>query len=176
MYTNLLCMWEHVWHCLLPHNAPMAGKKCSVHVYTCTVSQCKINRTNSTDSGIVTVLLYKQEWCMLCLRHKSFGPTLQRSEGVLGSEAAQSCLSLCQEFSHSFPHKVIHVCHLVSALANHLLEYRRPQLLKCSQSLASCYSTTCEALCNALWYLLCSRWLHLQGGVYVGGPWLESWS
>ena len=56
MYTNLLCMWEHVWHCLLSHNAPMIGNEWHVCVYKCTVSQCTINCTNSTDSGIVTVL------------------------------------------------------------------------------------------------------------------------
>ena len=34
----------------------MVGNEWRVCVYKCTVSQCKINRTNSTDSGVVTVL------------------------------------------------------------------------------------------------------------------------
>lgn len=54
---------------------------------------------NSTDNGLVTVLLYKQVWCMLCLRHKSFAPTLQSWRRVSWAvKLPQSCLSYARSF------------------------------------------------------------------------------
>lgn len=167
-------------YCLLYHNAPTPGRNdtqyvCAyVHVLSrSATSNCQNQNDYTQCNSNRSIYAYSDACDVWDTNH--LHPLCTDSVRSPGQwSCSRLSLPLCQELSHSFSHKVVHVRHLVSAVIYHLLEHRRPQLLKRSQSLVGCYSTTREAICNALWYLLRSRRLHLQG-VCVGGqqhgPW-----